>query len=93
MCGNAHEPSVRPGQAHRFYDGTVARIGMHEIIVRIVLHEHQLRRALLVTLFQIAEGLFLALELRIRKRENHWCDVFFGSSLLEPRQVGESSLG
>ena len=39
MCGNAHEPSVRPGQAHRFYDGTVARFGMHEIIVRIILHE------------------------------------------------------
>ena len=70
MCGNAHEPSVRPGQAHRFYDGTVARIGMHEIIVRIVLHEHQLRRALLVTLFQIVESLFLALELRIRKRRD-----------------------
>ncbi len=62
----ATQVSVRGGKAHLFYDGAVPWIRMKKIETWIALQEHQVRRTLTITHFQITDGLFFTSEPRVR---------------------------
>ena len=61
--------SVRRGKAHLVDDGAIAWIGMQKIESRVALQKHEVRRAFLVTLLQIADRLLFTSEKCIGVRE------------------------